>query len=132
MPTKGLLSLLILVGLLVYYSVAVLALRFWRKHTSRVRPTNFYADPETWVRYWQPPMLIMGLTAVGLGVGGYFALGLISPMFRWPGDLYTNIGWWSGLVLVEFVLIGCDVYMVVHARRLARRQRAAATDNDHS
>jgi len=125
MPIKEILPFLVVIGLLVYARIIGFALHLWQKRTSRIRPANFLADPDAWVRYWRPQLLIVEIFALVGIVGFCFLLATATPILRGPDARYVIEGWILALILSVLIFVGCDVLTVQSARRAAHRQRMA-------
>ncbi len=124
-PHSDTLLFILIGGWIVYTIIGAFALRRWLRRRKVRRPISAYADPEGWVAYWLPPMIVAELFAL---VGGVFAI--IMMLVALPANQapYTLIGAGGGLILLALCMAGLDFAWVARVRNLGRH---FPTDQTH-
>ena len=108
-------------GMIVYTIIGAFALRRWLRIRRVRRPVSAYADPDGWVAFWLPPLIVSQLFALGGG-----AIMIVFMLVALPADQapYTLIGAGGGIIVIALFLAGFEAAWVARVRALGRRRPA--------
>lgn len=125
MPTPHSDTLLyILIGsMLIYTVIGAVAIRRWARSRVARPPISAYADPEGWVAFWLPLLIVFESFALG---GGIFAIAMMLVALPADQTQYPVIGGGGGLIVVALCLMGFDIAWLRRVRALGGQQRTSA------
>ena len=122
-PHSNTLLFIVFGGMIAYAIIGAVILRRWQRGRVARRPISAYADPEGWVAFWLPLLIVFETFALG---GGLFTVAMM--LVALPADQmqYPVIGGGGGLIVVALCLAGLDIAWVRRVRALGRQQPASA------
>jgi hypothetical protein len=114
-----------LVFLAAYTLVGGLALRLWfgRYRRSRIRPRSFNADPEAYLSYWLPQVVVAEVFTLVGSVIMCLLLLFVTGLAHRADALYTWIGFGSAIGFWILFSAGVNVALVARVHALRRRER---------
>jgi hypothetical protein len=111
-----------LVGLLLFLPIyGVLGgwlMRWWRRQ--KPQPA-IETDPAAWSSYWLPKLVVSEMWVLVGGAVAWFVFAFIAPTLHGDDERYFILGGGMAFPFFAIFFVGFDVYAVVHARRMARK-----------
>ena len=108
-----------ILALAIYTFAGIVMLRRWLRGRQSRRPVSARIDPEGWVSYWLPLLIVVELFSLGGGIIVFLLMLIALPPSNAP---YTLIGAGGGLVFFAAIMAGLDIAWVRSIRALGRQQ----------
>lgn len=116
-----------LTAILVFFpTYAVLGGLFMRRWRVRRPQPAIETDAAAWTAYWLPKLIVFEAWGLAGGAAVYALLAFVAPTLHGADERYFILGGGMAFPFLALILAGIDVYVILNARRLARRQSFAA------
>ena len=112
-------------ALAVYTVAAIVMLRRWLRRRRSRRLVSARMDPEGWISYWLPLLIVVELFSLGGGVFMFLLMLIALPPSNAP---YTLIGAGGGLVFFAAIMAAFDVVWVRQVRKIERSTHMQTED----